>query len=467
MEEMSMAASKPWVDYANLGLFTDLYELTMLQAYVERGMDETATFSLFVRRLPERRNYLLACGLDDVLSYLERLRFTREGLDYLASLGEFSERFLRWLGELRFTGDVDAVPEGTPVFENEPILEVTAPITQAQLVETFVMNQVHLQTVLASKATRVVTAAQGRPVVDFGPRRMHGIDAAIKAARAFHIAGVAATSNTLAGQVYGVPVAGTMAHSFIQAAESEIGAFRAFTALYPETILLVDTYDTLRGVKHVVALARELGNAFKVRAVRLDSGDLVDLASKARAMLDEAGLCQVEIFASGSLDEDVIAGIVARGAPITGFGVGTSMGVSQDAPGLDIAYKLCAYGGRGRLKLSTGKPILPGRKQVFRLEEDGRAVRDVIARAQETLPGRRLLRPVMRGGRRLPEGVIDLHAARRHAEEEIGRLPEHIRAIRRAEAPYPVEASAALLAYQHQIARQVALDNRDAASSPS
>ena len=450
-----MAATKPWVDYANLGLFTDLYELTMLQAYVERGMGETATFSLFVRRLPERRNYLLACGLDDVLDYLERLRFRREGLDYLASLGRFSERFLRWLEEFRFAGDVDAVPEGTPVFENEPLLEITAPIAQAQLVETFVMNQMHLQTVLASKAARVVTAAAGRSVVDFGPRRMHGIDAAIKAARAFYIAGVAATSNTLAGQIYGVPVAGTMAHSFVQAADNEMAAFRAFTALYPETILLVDTYDTLQGVRHVIALARELGDAFKVRAVRLDSGDLAELASKARALLDEAGLHQVEIFASGSLDEDRIAELVAKGAPITGFGVGTAMGVSEDAPGLDIAYKLCAYGGRGRLKLSTGKPILPGRKQVFRIEENGRAVRDVITRAEEPEIGRPLLRTVMRGGRRLPRGSVDLQAARRRAQDEIARLPAPIRAIRPAERRYPVEVSAALQAYRDQVKREV------------
>ena len=450
-----MAATKPWVDYANLGLFTDLYELTMLQAYVERGMGETATFSLFVRRLPERRNYLLACGLDDVLDYLERLRFRREGLDYLASLGRFSERFLRWLEEFRFAGDVDAVPEGTPVFENEPLLEITAPIAQAQLVETFVMNQMHLQTVLASKAARVVTAAAGRSVVDFGPRRMHGIDAAIKAARAFYIAGVAATSNTLAGQIYGVPVAGTMAHSFVQAAVNEMAAFRAFAALYPETILLVDTYDTLEGVRHVIALARELGDAFKVRAVRLDSGDLAALAARARALLDEAGLTRVELFASGSLNEDRIAELVAKGAPITGFGVGTAMGVSEDAPGLDIAYKLCAYGGRGRLKLSTGKPILPGRKQVFRIEENGRAVRDVITRAEEPEIGRPLLRTVMRGGRRLPRGSVDLQAARRRAQDEIARLPAPIRAIRPADRRYPVEVSAALQAYRDQVKREV------------
>jgi nicotinate phosphoribosyltransferase len=367
----------------------------------------TITFSLFVRRLPERRNYLLACGLDDVLRYFESLRFTREGLDYLASLGQFTERFLRWLEGFRFTGDVDAVAEGTPVFENEPILEVSAPIAQAQLAETFVMNQVHLQTVLASKAARVVTAAEGRSVVDFGPRRMHGIDAAIKAARAFHIAGVAATSNTLAGQIYGVPVAGTMAHSFVQAAKNEMEAFRAFTALYPETTLLVDTYDTLQGVRHVIALARELGDAFKVRAVRLDSDDLVDLAAKARAMLDEAGLHHVEIFASGSLDEDAIAEIVTKEAPITGFGVGTSMGVSEDAPGLDIAYKLCAYGGRGRLKLSTGKPVFPGRKQVFRVEEMRPSPARSCAPAAASAHGRGRARPP-----RVRSGGLPMQAAR-------------------------------------------------------
>jgi len=441
---------------ANLALFTDLYELTMLRAYVEQGMDAPATFSLFVRRLPERRNYLLACGLDDVLRYLEQLTFTPDDLDYLASLGQFSDRFLAWLENFRFSGDVFAVPEGTPVFANEPILEITAPIAQAQLIETYVMNQVHLQTVLASKAARVVGAAEGRAVVDFGPRRMHGIDAAVKAARAFHIAGVAATSNVLAGRLYGVPVTGTMAHSYVQAAEDEMAAFRHFTRLYPETVLLVDTYDTLAGVRHVVDLARELGDDFKVKAVRLDSGDLVDLSFKTRAILDEAGLERVAIFASGSLDEHRIAEIVAAGAPITGFGVGTKMGVSDDAPGLDIAYKLCAYAGRGRLKLSTGKPILPGRKQVFRIEEDGIAARDVITRGDESAAGRPLLEPVMRAGERLDAGRVEIDRARKHAREQIARLPERVRALTPAHPRYPVTVSEALQAYQDEVERQVA-----------
>ena len=351
-------------------LFTDLYELTMAQAYFEEGLSGEAVFTLFVRRLPERRNFLVACGLGDVLAFLETFRFDGPALTYLESLGSFSPRFLRYLEQLRFTGDVHAVPEGTPVFANEPILEIVAPIAEGQLVETFAMNQIHLQTVLASKAARIVEAAQGRPVVDFGMRRMHGIDAALKAARAFHIAGVNATSNVAAGRLYGVRVAGTMAHSFIQAHEHESDAFRAFVRQYPDTVLLVDTYNTLAGVRNVIDLARALGSEFRIRAVRLDSGDLLDLSRQTRGLLDEAGLQSVGIFASGNLDEDGMAALLAAGAPINGFGVGTEMGVSPDAPTLDMAYKLASYEGRGRIKLSSGKSHLPGRKQIVRVERD-------------------------------------------------------------------------------------------------
>lgn len=438
-----------------LGLFTDLYELTMMQAYLEEDMMADAVFSLFVRRLPSRRNFLLACGLDTVLDYLENLRFTGEAIAYLASLGKFSDRFLTWLRRFRFTGDMYAVPEGTPVFANEPILEVVAPLPEAQLAETFIMNQIHVQTVLASKAQRVVTAAAGRPVVDFGPRRMHGIDAALKAARAFYIGGVAATSNVLAGKRYGVPVAGTMAHSYIQAHDDEMAAFRAFARLYPETVLLVDTYDTLAGVRKVIDLARELGEDFRVKAVRLDSGDLLALSRQARRLLDEGGLDTVEIFASGGLDEDAIAVLVSSGAPIDGFGVGTSMGVSEDAPTLDIAYKLCEYAGEGRLKLSTGKPVLPGRKQVFRVAEGSQDVRDVIARAGEDLPGRPLLALVMHKGKRLPSGIVDLETARRYAQEQIARLPAPVRAVAEADPPYPVEVSPVLSDFQAKVTARI------------
>lgn len=446
----------PWVADRTVALFVDLYELTMAQAYVAEDMHEEATFSLFVRRLPERRNFLIACGLDDVLSYLEKLRFEAEGLQHLASLGLFNDRFLDWLQDFRFTGDVRAVPEGTPIFANEPILEVTAPIAEAQIAETFIMNQVHLQTTLASKAVRVVTAAGGRTVVDFGPRRMHGTDAAVKAARAFYIAGVDATSNVFASHVYGVPATGTMAHSFVQAQDQEVDAFRVFARLYPRTVLLVDTYDTLRGVGRVCALAREMGDAFDVRAIRLDSGNLIELAFQARRILDDAGLNSVEIFASSSLDEDAIAEIVRADAPITGFGVGTRMGVSEDAPSLDIAYKLCAYAGRGRLKTSSGKPVLPGRKQIFRNEYNGTAAGDIIARADEDCVGSPLLQAVMADGRRLAAGEVSLPSARKRARDAVARLPAAIRALDPAAPPYPVAVSQALNADQQRAIERVA-----------
>jgi nicotinate phosphoribosyltransferase len=435
----------------NPALFTDLYELTMLQAYFHENMTQEAVFSLFVRRLPPERNYLLACGLDTVLDYLENLRFTLDSLDYLRSLGQFSESFLQWLGDFRFTGSVRAVPEGTPVFANEPILEITAPLPQAQVAETFVMNQIHLQTLLASKARRVVTAARGRAVVDFGARRMHGMDAALKAARAFHIAGVAATSNVLAGKLYGLPVSGTMAHSYVQSHEDEAGAFRAFVNSFPETVLLVDTYDTLGGIQKVIALADTLGSDFKVKAVRLDSGDLLDLSRKVRKALDDAGLHQVEIFASGNLDEYRIAELIKTDAPIDGFGVDTHMGVSLDVPCVDIVYKLCEYAGEGKLKLSSGKAVLPGPKQVFRREQDGRFVKDVIGCMEETLSGTPLLEPVMDKGRRLPAGTRDLNTIRTYAQEQMARLPETVTDIHPSDPPYPVDISPGLAALQQRI----------------
>jgi nicotinate phosphoribosyltransferase len=439
-----------------LALFTDLYELTMLQAYVVQDMHEEAVFSLFVRRLPPDRRFLLACGLDTLLGAIEDLQFEDDDLAYLDSLGLFQARFLDWLSDWRFSGEVHAVPEGTPMFSNEPLLEVTAPLPQAQLIETLVMNQVHLQTVLASKAVRLVQAAGGRPVIDFGARRTHGVEAAVNAARAFHVAGVAATSNVLAGRLYGIPVTGTMAHSYIQAHDDEYQAFARYAGLYPETILLVDTYDTLDGVGKVIRLAAALGDGFRVRGIRLDSGDLGELARAARARLDDAGLQQVSIFASGGLDEHAVAALVARGAPIDGFGVGTSMGVARDAPDLDLAYKLCEYAGRGRIKLSTGKPILPGRKQVFRASRDGIASGDTIARAGESLPGRPLLRPVMAAGRRLPGHVTDLDQVRAYAAAEVAALPPALRSIEPAQpGDYPVEVSARLAAEHAAVSARI------------
>lgn len=439
---------------ARLGLFTDLYELTMLQAYHQENMAGMAVFSLFVRRLPEQRNFLLACGLESVLSWLEQLRFTDDDIAYLRSLSLFSPGFLEWLGRFRFAGDVYAVPEGTPVFANEPILEIAAPIAQAQVVETFVMNQVTVQTVLASKAARIVQAAQGRKVVDFGVRRAHGIDAGLKGARAFYIAGVHATSNVLAGRLYGIPVAGTMAHSYVQAHVDEREAFRAFARMFPGTVLLVDTYDTLEGVRHVVELEKGTpGSA--IGAIRLDSGDLASLAAESRRILDAAGLQRIEILASGGLDEYEIAALLRAGAPIDGFGVGTSLAVSNDAPDLDIVYKLSEYAGCGRTKLSTDKPILPGRKQAFRRELDGRSVGDVIARSDEGQEGRPLLRLVMRAGTRTLEADGSLQSARQRAVQELSALPPSVLGLEWADPPYPVAVSAALERYHAEVRASV------------
>jgi nicotinate phosphoribosyltransferase len=425
----------------------------MAQAYLAEGMLAPAVFELFVRELPPQRNYLVACGLGDVLDHLEGLHFSADDLDYLTSLGTFGRAFLDYLGGLRFTGSVRAMPEGTPFFPGEPILEVVAPLPEAQLVETYVLNQVHYQTLVASKSARVVSAAQGRRVVDFGLRRYHGTDAGLKAARSAYVAGVDATSNVLAGKRYGIPVTGTMAHSYVLAHGDELEAFRRFAAVYPETVLLVDTYDTLAGVRKVIDLARELGPAFQVRAIRLDSGDLAALARDARKLLYEAGLANVGIFASGDLDEYRVAALVAEDAPINGFGVGTRMGTSADVPFLNCAYKLVEYDGVPRMKLSSAKMTLPGRKQVFRHLHNGRVSDDVVGLADERRRGRPLLLPVMAEGRRLPGASPPLAAARANCREELSALPRELLELVPADPPYPVDLSLALKAERDHLLR--------------
>jgi len=414
-------------------LYTDLYQLTMLQAYWREDMNEPAVFDLFIRRLRDR-NYLLACGLEQALEFLETLSFSEEAIDYLAEQEQFEDAFLDWLASFEFTGDVYAVPEGTPIFPDEPIVEVVAPIGEAQLAETFLLNQITFQTTIASKASRVVEAAQmgdaDRLVADFGMRRAQGTDAAMKGARAMYVAGVDATSNVAAGQAYDLPITGTMAHSYIEAHDSEMEAFRAFSDLYPETILLVDTYDTLGGVHKVIDLMDEMDNEVQIRGIRLDSGDLGELAKKSRHLLDEAGLQDVQIIASGGLDEYKIADLIDRGAPIDGFGVGTKMGTSADQPALDSAYKLSGYAGTPRMKLSAEKSNLPGRKQVVRQYDEGMAVRDVIAIEEEPVSGAPLLERVMAGGERTEAGTSrPLEAIREHASARLSELPERLRAL--------------------------------------
>ena len=420
-------------------LFTDLYELTMAQAYQAEHMDQIAVFELAFREMPATRNYIVVNGLADVIEFLTDFRFKSDDLDYLRRREEFSSGFLNRLEQLQFTGDVFAIPEGTLVFPNEPLVQVIAPILEAQLMETFVLNQIHFQSLAASKAARVVTAAKGRMVVDFGSRRAHGTDAALKVARATYLAGGQGTSNVLAGKLYGIPVFGTMAHSYIQAHEDEFSSFEAFSNLYPETTLLVDTYDTLRGVRKVIELSAKLGARFRIVAVRLDSGDLAQLAAETRRMLDEAGLPRVKIFASSELDEYKVEALVASGAPIDAFGVGTKLAVMADAPELDMAYKLVEYGGKGRFKLSTRKVLYPGRKQVFRQVEKEQIVGDVIGRFDEQLPGEALLEPIVQHGK--PVVCVDLNESRRRLDRELKRLAEPFHRLKPAASPYPVRIS--------------------------
>ena len=422
-------------------LLTDLYELSMLEAYAAHGMTEPATFELFVRKLPPARGFLMAAGLEQLVEFLETLRFTPEELAWLGEHGNFSRAFLRTLADLRFTGDVDAMPEGTVFFPDEPIVRVTAPLPEAQLIETRLINLVHFQTVIASKAAHMVLAAPGKQLVDFGLRRAHGAEAGLLAARASYLAGFAGTATVLASRAFGIPMTGTMAHSFIQAHDSEELAFDRFAHVRPQALtLLIDTYDTEHAAAIVARLAPRLAaQGITVGAVRLDSGDLGAHARKVRGILDAAGQQAIRIFASGGLDEHALAKLCGEGAPIDGFGVGTSLSTSADAPALDCAYKLQEYAGRPRRKRSEGKATWPGRKQVFRRHSpDGRIAGDAIVLEGEPGAGEPLLRPAMRQGRRVGD-FPTLTAARAHAAAALAQLPEPLRRLR--PAPVPVEIS--------------------------
>jgi nicotinate phosphoribosyltransferase len=446
--------SGPALDPFTSPLLTDLYELNMVSAYLESGMTEPAVFELFFRKLPERRNFLMAAGLATVLDFLERLRFGEAELAWLRESGRFSEAVIERLAGLRFTGDVDAMPEGTVLFPHEPMLRITAALPEAQLVESRLINLFHLQTLIASKAARMVLAAPGKALVDFGLRRAHGAEAGLLAARAAWIAGFAATATVPAGPLWGIPITGTMAHAFVQAHASETEAFRHFAHARPQdVVLLIDTYDTEAAARKVVALAPELrAEGIEIRGVRLDSGDLATLSRRVRAILDAGGLEKVRIIASGGLDETILARLVAEGAPIDGFGVGTSLTTSEDAPALDCCYKLQAYAGKARRKRSAGKATWPGAKQVFRRHDtEGRMAGDVITLAEATALGTPLLVPAMRGGRRV-EGLPDLAAARARAAEGLARLPPALRGLEPA-PPYPVEIAPALRALAAEVDR--------------
>jgi nicotinate phosphoribosyltransferase len=431
-----------WVNSTNSALLTDLYELTMAASYFRQGMNERSTFDLFVRHLPERRNFLIACGLEQALDYLEELRFDDEAVGYLRSLEMFDDDFLDFLRELRFSGDVHAILEGDAVFGGEPLLRVTAPLPQAQIVESFLLNCVAFQTMVASKAARVAIACKGRDFVDFSLRRDHGADAAVKAARAAYVAGAAATSNVLAGKAYGIPVNGTMAHSYVMAFDQEIDAFRTFARDFPDrAVLLIDTFDVEEGARRAAKVANELASeGVRLVGVRIDSGDIAHLSRSVRKILDEAGLRDTQVLLSGDLDEYRIAELVDEGVPVDAFGVGTQLGVSGDEPSLGGVYKLVADSSGPRIKLSAGKVTLPGCKQVWRHERDGIIDHDVIALEDEELPGARpILQLVMREGRRISEAE-SLDKTRRRCEVTIATLPASLKSLTRT-TDYRVERS--------------------------
>jgi nicotinate phosphoribosyltransferase len=440
---------KSFLDFQNeqnMSMFTDLYELTMCASYFDNLKFEPATFDLFIRRLPPNRSYFLFAGLEQVLIHLEHIKFTDEQIGYLKKQG-FKEDFLEYLRNFKFTGDVYAVPEGTVVFPCEPLIRVTAPIIEAQLVETFLLNTINLQTMIATKASRVVQAAQGKAIIEFGLRREQGVDAGMKVARSSYITGCAGTSNVLAGMVYDIPVFGTMAHSFVMSFEKEIDAFRAFVKTFPnKSTLLIDTYDDMAGAEKAAQVAKELEKiGRKLGGVRLDSGDLAETSKKVRALLDEKGLQYVGIFASGDLDEYKIAELLSKDAKIEAFGVGTKMGTSADYPYTDVIYKLCeTMNEKGEfspiMKLSEGKITLPGRKQVYRFKDNkGNYVKDVVALADETMEGESLLVKVMEKGKLLYE-LPALDEIRETVSENLAKLPAKYKKLINAPR-YPVEQS--------------------------
>jgi nicotinate phosphoribosyltransferase len=445
------------LDADEVPLLADFYLLTMAAAYFANGNNDTACFSMFARRMPPRRGLLVAAGLERLLEALEHFRFAPRILEYLESLRLFTSEFLGFLGELRFSGEVWAMPEGTIFFATEPVLEVCAPLIEAQLIETLVLNQVGLGSLIASKAARSLTVAGGRRLIDFGLRRSQGADAGLVAARSSYLAGCAGTSNVLAGMRYGIPLYGTMAHSYVMAHEREREAFDTYVKSFPRlSTLLVDTYDTLRGVENAATVALELREkGVKLQGIRLDSGDLLELSKRARRLLDRRGLSDVPIFASGNLDEYRIAELVKAGAPIDAFGVGTAMAVSADAPALDVAYKLVEYRNEPRLKTSTEKVTLPGRKQVFRAYNAAGGLDadlvglfeespDNLAREFRPAPDsvHPMLERVFADGHRIgPQPALG--EARARFLESFGRLDPRYKDIDRP-AVYPVRSSAAL-----------------------
>ena len=437
-------------------LLTDLYQINMIQAYLDHDDTETAVFELFVRTLPPRRGFLMAAGLEQALDFLENLRFSDADIAWLKSTGRFGQNLLDYFRDFRFTGDVHAMPEGTVFFANEPILRLTAPLPQAQFVESRLINIVHYQVLVAAKAARCVLAAPNKLLVDFGMRRAHGAEAALMAARASYIAGFAGTATVEAGEQFGIPLFGTMAHSFIEAFADETEAFETFARTRPDNVvLLLDTYDTEAAAHKVVKLASRLKQAgIAIRGVRLDSGDLIGLSKTVRGILDAGGLKETTIFVSGGLDEDSLVAFAKAKAPIDGIGIGTSLTTSADVPSIDCVYKLQDYAGLPRRKRSENKSTWPGRKQAWRrYGADGRMSGDMLTLADHDRAGEPLLHPVMRGGRRLqPNPSLD--DIRKLAKHELESLPQALRQLTPG-AAYPVEVADDLVKLAAEVDRRL------------
>ncbi|MEJ2417823.1 MAG: nicotinate phosphoribosyltransferase [Exilibacterium sp.] len=440
---------------AGSALLTDLYQLTMMQGYFENGMTDNAVFEFFVRKLPGESNFLLALGQEQALDYLTGLKFHQQELEWLGRQTFFTREFIDFLSHWRFSGDVDAMPEGTLLFADEPVLRVVAPIAQAQLVESRIINLLQLQTLIGSKAARVKLCAGERQLVDFGLRRAHGAEAGLLAARAAYIAGFAGTATVLAGQLFDIPLFGTMAHSYIQAHERETDAFLSFARAQPHNVvLLIDTYDTEAGAHNVVRIASQLrAMNIPIKAVRLDSGDLAEHAKKVRHILDQGGLSEVGIFASSSLDEYEIRDLLQRQAPIDGFGIGSRLTTAADNPFLDCAYKLQEYAGVARRKLSENKATWPGRKQVYRvLNRAGHLQHDLLTTLEDSQPGYALLAPVMRQGQRL-SSQRSCAEVRNYVREQLKLLPPPLRRLQKS-APYTVKITPALKRLAEQVDRR-------------
>ena len=445
----------------NPGLLLDLYELTMAAGYFEGKAQARATFDLFVRRLPENRSFLVAAGLENALKFLEKFSFTNQDIDFLKQKGIFKDDFLHYLAALRFTGDVYALPEGTVFFPAEPVLRVAAPILEAQLVESYLLNVINVATTICSKAARVVIAAKGKGVYDFSLRRTQGPDAALAAARSSYIAGCAGTSNVLAGALYNIPLAGTMAHSFIMSFQDELESFRSYAWTFPDnTTLLVDTYDYKKGIQNAIRVAGELeAKGHKLRAIRLDSGNLAAISKLARSVLDAHGLRYVKILASGNLDEYKIERLLRDRAMIDSFGVGTNMGVSSDAPYLDVIYKLSQIDDlEGNaypvMKLSQGKVTYPGKKQVFRIADRRRAyLKDIIGLEGEKAAGKPLLEKVMENGK-IVKPSPSIENLRSFARDNLKALPARYKKLQ-GKSVYPVLPSEGLKQLAARLKRQI------------